>query len=158
MVYQYKIAGLFPVDAQTAGEELHRIYEDKGQLDPTDIVDESRPATAPLHTCFEWDDEVAAEKYRRVQAGKLVRSITVVQENKKREPVEVRAFVQSKETYTPIEVVVNSREQMLELLSAAMSELRAFERKYAALSQLAPVFEAIRRVSAREATDARPTI
>ena len=101
---------------------------------------------------------MAAEKYRRVQAGKLVRSITVVQENKKREPVEVRAFVQSKETYTPIEVVVNSREQMLELLSAAMSELRAFERKYAVLSQLSPVFEAIKRVSAREATDARPTI
>lgn len=158
MVYQFKLPGLYPVSAQTAGEELHRIYTDKGQLKPADVVAESRPESAPLHPCFEWDDEVAAEKYRRVQAGKLVRSITVVQENKKREPVEVRAFVQSRETYTPIEVVVNSREQMLELLRAAMSELRAFERKYAALSQLAPVFEAIKRVSAREETDARPTI
>lgn len=148
MVYQYKIAGLFPVDAQTAGEELHRIYEDKGQLDPADIVDESRPETAPLHTCFEWNDEVAAEKYRRVQAGKLVRSITVIHETPEYEHTEVRAFVKPMETYTPIEVVVNSKEQMAALLESALAELKAFERKYATLSELSPIFEEIKKLTA----------
>lgn len=147
MVYQYKIAGLFPVDAQTAGEELHRIYEDKGQLDPADIVDESRPATAPLHTCFEWDDEVAAEKYREVQAGNLIRSITVVHETPTHEPVEVRAFVKPLETYAPIEVVVNSEEQMSALLESALAELKAFEKKYATLSKLAPILDEIKKLT-----------
>lgn len=148
MVYQYKIAGLFPVDAQTAGEELHRIYEDKGQLEPADIVDESRPATAPLHTCFEWDDEVAAEKYREVQAGNLIRSITVVHETPTHEPVEVRAFVKPLETYAPIDVVVNSEEQMDALLKSALSELKSFEKKYATLSKLGPIFEEIKKLTA----------
>ena len=147
MVYQFKINGLYPVSAQTAGEELHRIYTDKGQLKPADIVDESRPESAPLHPCFEWDDEVAAEKYREVQAGNLIRSITVVHETPTHEPVEVRAFVKPLESYTPIEVVVNSEEQMTALLESALAELKAFEKKYATLSKLAPILEEIKKLT-----------
>lgn len=137
-----------PVDAQVAGEELRRIYQEKGRLDAPDIVNESRPEGAPLHPCFEWNDAVAAEKYRETQAQNIVRSVVVVHENQSNEPVEVRAFVNVQETYRPIEVVVNSEEQMKELLKSAFSELKSFEKKYAALSQLAPVFEAIQKLSA----------
>ena len=147
MVYQFKLPGLYPVSAQTAGEELHRIYTDKGQLKPADIVDESRPESAPLHPCFEWDDEVAAERYREVQAGTLIRSITVVHETPTHKPVEVRAFVKPLETYAPIEVVINSEEQMSALLRSALAELKAFEKKYATLKQLSPVFDAIEKIT-----------
>lgn len=71
MVYKWKIPGVIPVDAQTAGEELQRIYQEKGGLNPSDIVEESRHDSAPLHPCFEWDDETAAEKYRQTQAMQL---------------------------------------------------------------------------------------
>lgn len=148
MTYQWKLPSLMPVDAQVAGEELHRIYQEKGRLDAPDIVNESRPEGAPLHPCFEWNDAVAAEKYRETQAQNIVRSVVVVHENQNNEPVEVRAFVNVQETYRPIEVVVNSEEQMKELLKSAFSELKSFEKKYAALSQLAPVFEAIQKLSA----------
>ena len=148
LVYQFKLPGLYPVSAQTAGEELHRIYTDKGQLKPADIVDESRPESAPLHPCFEWDDEVAAEKYREVQAGNLIRSITVVHETPTHEPVEVRAFVKPLETYAPIEVVVNSKEQMDALMKSALAELKTFEKKYATLSKLSNIFEEIKKLTA----------
>ena len=148
MTYQWKLPGLMPVDAQTAGEELNRIYQEKGRLDAPDIVSESRPTSAPLHPCFEWDDEVAAEKYREVQAGNLIRSITVVHETPTHEPVEVRAFVKPLETYAPIEVVVNSEEQMAALLETALAELKAFEKKYATLSKLSSVFEEIKKLTA----------
>ena len=148
MVYQFKVPGLFPVSAQTAGEELRRIYENKGCLEPKDVVDKSRPEDAPLHDCFEWDDEAAAEKYRGVQAGQIIRSVVVVQEEEQRPPVEVRAFVNVQKTYRPIEVVVNSEEQMLELFNSALSELKAFERKYANLKQLSSVFEEINKLTA----------
>lgn len=147
MVYQFKLPNLYPVSAQTAGEELYRIYTDKGQLKPADVVDKSRPESAPLHPCFEWDDEVAAEKYREVQAGTLIRSITVVHETPTHEPVEVRAFVKPLETYAPIEVVINSEEQMSALLRSALAELKAFEKKYATLKQLSPVFDAIEKIT-----------
>ena len=147
MVYQFKLPGLYPVSAQKAGEELHRIYADRGQLKPADVVNESRPESAPLHPCFEWNDEVAAEKYREVQAGTLIRSITVVHETPTHEPVEVRAFVKPLETYAPIEVVVNSEEQMSALLESALAELKAFEKKYATLSKLYPIFEEIKKLT-----------
>ena len=148
MIYKWKIPGVIPVDAQTAGEELQRIYQEKGGLNPSDIVEESRHDSAPLHPCFEWDDETAAEKYRQTQAMQIVRSIITIQESDKKEPQEVRAFVHVQESYHPISVVVSSKKQMDELLASALSELKAFQRKYSVLVELSLVFEAIEKISA----------
>lgn len=49
MVYKWKMPGLYDIPAQAAGEELDRIYEEKGELQARDVVNESRPETAPLH-------------------------------------------------------------------------------------------------------------
>ena len=146
-VYKFKISGIYPVDAQTAGEELDRIYNKNGRLNPKDIVDESRPTEAPLHPCFEWDDAVAAEKYREVQASNLVRCIVTECETKEKEIVEVRAFPCVQQTYQPIEVVVKSEEKTTDLMQSAIEELKAFQRKYATLKQLSPVFEAIEKIT-----------
>ena len=147
MIYQWKLPGVIPVAAQAAGEELERIYEKHNGLSAKNIVDESRDEQAPLHPCFEWNDAAAAEKYREVQAQNIIRSIIAVRE-KGNEPLEVRAFVHVQESYRPISVVVNSEDQMGELLRAALSELNAFKRKYASLSSLQPVFEAINLIPA----------
>lgn len=146
MIYKWKLPGLIPVDAQVAGEELQRIYHEKGTLNPVDIVDESRDSAAPLHPCFEWDDVTAAEKYRQTQAQMIVRSIVTVKETPNREPVETRAFVSVRQEYKPIEVVTSSEEQMQELLRTALAELMAFRRKYSILSELAGIMRAIEEV------------
>lgn len=148
-VYRFKIPDLYPVDAQTAGEELERIYNSKGRLEPKDIVEESRPENAPLHPCFEWDDAVAAEKYREVQAGNLVRCIVTECETKEKEIVEVRAFPCVQQTYTPIEVVVNSEDKMDELLRNALSDLIVIKKKYKVLKELSSVFDEIDDVLAK---------
>ena len=148
MIYKWKLPVLIPVDAQTAGEELQRIYREKGALNPVDIVDESRDSAAPLHPCFEWDDETAAEKYRQTQAMQIVRSIITIQESDKKEPQEVRAFVHVQESYHPISVVVSSKKQMDELLASALLELKAFQRKYSVHVELSLVSEAIEKISA----------
>lgn len=147
MVFQWSIPGLFPVDAQTAGEELDRIYKKNGTLDPSDIVEESKSETAPLHDCFEWDDKVAADKYRIEQAGCLVRCIVTTMESKEKEPVKVRAFVHTKSNYTPIEVVVGKPEMMESLLKTAISELNSFQKKYSNLQELSGVFGEIQRLN-----------
>lgn len=147
MVFQWSIPGLFPVDAQTAGEELDRIYKKNGMLALSDIVEESKSETATLHDCFEWDDRVAAEKYRIEQAGCLVRCIVTVTDNKEKEPVKVRAFVHAESNYTPIEVVVNNPEMMDLLLKAAISELNSFQKKYSNLQELSGVFGEIQRIN-----------
>lgn len=146
MIYQWKLTGLYPVSAQTAGEELVRIYQKCGALTAAEIVNESREVSAPLHPCFEWNDAVAAEKYRETQAAEIVRAIVTVSEQNGQQR-EVRAFVSVEKSYQPITVVINSEEKMEELLSMALRELEAFQKKYETLLALKPVFAAIAKVS-----------
>jgi len=46
-----------------------------GILTPSAVVDEARPEDSPLHAAFEWDDSIAAEKYRLEQARRLLRQV-----------------------------------------------------------------------------------
>lgn len=147
MVYKWKIEGVVSADAQTAGEEFDRLYQENGRLLPQDVVDASRESNAPLHNCFEWDDAIAAEKYRCNQAADMIRLIVVHEEEQSVKPSNVRAFVHIRDSYNPISVVLNSEEQMNELLQSALRELSAFKAKYNSLSKLRPVFDAIEAVS-----------
>ena len=110
MVYQWKIP-IAPVSAQTAGEEFERLYKAKGRLAPEDVVDASREETAPLHCCFEWNDEIAAEKYRIGQAGNIIRALVTVEPEEPRAQ-ETRAFVHVRRDYHPLNVVVQDRDMV----------------------------------------------
>jgi hypothetical protein len=78
------------LDAKTALDALTQIESTTG-LTPENVVDASRAKDAPLHNCFEWDNEAAAEKYRLKQAGTLIRAVKVIIEDA--EPIEYRPFV-----------------------------------------------------------------
>lgn len=66
----------------TQVEALRAIAKrDGGLLRPQAVVDEARPEESPLHRCFEWNDQIAGEKYRLVQAQQLIRSFKVVHEH-----------------------------------------------------------------------------
>ena len=142
-MYQWKVPTI-PVSAQTAGEEFERIYEKNGKLDPEDVVDESREEKAPLHPCFEWNDVVAAEKYRVSQAGNMIRCLVKVEATANaEESVEVRAFVHVEQSYHPITVAIKNVDMCAELLAMAERDMEAFKRKYSTLKQLSQVMAAI---------------
>ena len=144
MTYQWKVPGIMPVDAQTAGNELQRIYERDGVIEPETVVAESQTPSAPLHSCFEWADEKAAHKHRITQAQNIIRAIVVVDEAKQ---PETRAFVNVQREYHPVSVVVRNPEKRVILLQNALNELRWFERKYNTLQELSNVFAAIEEVT-----------
>lgn len=143
MVYEWKMPGLYNVPAQVAGEELDRIYQDRGKLDAADVVDESRPEEAVLHPCFEWDDPKAAELYRQQQARNLINCIVTVVDTPKNKQVETRAFVHLEQSYHPLTVVVIDTEKLYQLKLSAFRELKAFRKKYQNVAELVPVFQAI---------------
>ena len=61
-------------DAAVIGPELLRLVQD-GCTTPQEVVDAARPEGSQLHLYFEWNDTVAAERYRQGQAIHMVRSI-----------------------------------------------------------------------------------
>ena len=145
-IYKWTTGSRVKADAQTVGEICEQL-EKNGGLTPKSLVDASRSEDAPLHNLFEWRDEIAAEKYRESQAGYLIRSIEVVTVGTS-EPV--RAFMpvvieqdSEKKSYINIERAMSSNDTRKQVLDRALSELRAFKRKYQNFKELASVFKAI---------------
>lgn len=146
MVYKWRIPGIVPVDAQTAGEELERIYKRDGIITPEKVLEDNTEMGTPLHDCFEWDDTTAAYKYRVKQAKEIIQTIVTVSDSAPQLPP-VRAFVSVSKDFHPIKTVIEDENMKQSLLSCALSELKAFERKYNTLCELSGVFQAIREVT-----------
>ena len=145
MVFKWKIP--MSVSADDAERELTRIYDETGSLDPQAVVDASRAEGAPLHGLFEWDDSVAAEKYRITQARFIIRNI--VKDEKTDGPsVTVRKFVHVDAGYMPIKAVMSNEELRKSLIESAFADMEAFRAKYRALSELAAVFDAMESIKA----------
>lgn len=117
------------VNAQTAGEELDRIRQEHGTLEPGTVVDESRPEAAPLHPAFEWDDPVAAEKYREHQASHLIKQVRVVVQPRDPQPVvHARADIPEGEYQPlPVEEYDPLRFELSEALGAVVQAHRLVE-------------------------------
>jgi hypothetical protein len=47
-------------------------------LQPIDVVNKAKFKTNPLHRFFEWDDGAAAQKFRLMQAGMLIKTVVKV--------------------------------------------------------------------------------
>lgn len=62
------------------GEIVRRKLESlahDGRLTPEEVVADAKDPKSPLHSYFDWDDDVAARKYRIAQARTLIRSVRV---------------------------------------------------------------------------------
>jgi hypothetical protein len=55
-------------------KELERLHSLHGTVNPQMLVDEARKPTSPLHPLFEWDDAVAGDKYRLIQAYNMIQA------------------------------------------------------------------------------------
>ena len=136
--YTWKAGACLSGDPQVVGEVCANLEKD-GKLTAANLVDVSRPQDAPLHAMFEWDDAVAAEAYREVQGGRIIRSVEVIPAGTS-EPT--RAFV-SVETvnegrnYISIEKALRAEDARSSLLIQARRDMDAFVRKYSHLKELA---------------------
>ena len=147
MIYKFKSGTRLKVSAQAAGE-LCAELEAQGKLTPHEVVEASRPEDAPLHDAFEWNDAIAAERYRETQAGYIIRSVEVVVEGTGKP---TRAFVsltvtENEREYREISHVLSIKSDRERLLLEARRELAVFKRKYEVLEELADVFAAIDRL------------
>lgn len=136
--------------------ELELIAKSRGGLIPAEVVKSASRKSSPLHKFFTWDDTEAARRYREEQAAFLIRRIKVEIQTSEQKTLTVRAFINVREPdadgcvslgergqYVPIQRVLDDDEMRRQMLSAAKRELAAFRAKYAILSELTKVFQAI---------------
>jgi len=51
--------------------------EKSGRITAHAVLDAARPASSPIHDCFDWNDSEAAEKWRLEQARELIRRVKI---------------------------------------------------------------------------------
>ena len=124
----------------------------KGILNPKDVVEFARNSDTALHQEFEWNDKIAGDAYRILQAREVIRTrVTVLTPDTK----PVRAYVSLPNDRKPnggyrrINDVLEKPAWREQLLQNAMADMRAFQTKYAVLKELANVFSAMQEVEAR---------
>jgi hypothetical protein len=140
MVYQWKNGSHISSNPQIAGEMCEAL-EAEGRLTAKDLLDANRPEDAPLHKEFEWNDGIAAEKYREQQARHIINCLVTV--HAESEPT--RSFFnieRSESTYQSVTTIIRQEDTREKLFAMALRELAAFEQKYASLKELAMVFQA----------------
>ena len=138
-------------DPKKVAEEIYSISGSEEEPTKAQIVEKARDETSELHDLFEWNDSVAAEKWREDQAGHILRTLKVTfvkndAPQEKREPIPVRLFYgnpQKKEGFVSIVRIMGNEELYAQLLERAKAELQSLRKKYAMLQELAPVFEMI---------------
>jgi hypothetical protein len=124
--------------------ELDRVQRDHGGiLYPKDVVEAARPKKSPLHDEFEWDNTVAAERWRMEQARHLIRVfVNVIEEGHS----ETRVYVALSSDrsggggYRATVNVLSNKGLREVMLSDALEDMRSFKAKYLAIKELAAVF------------------
>lgn len=163
--YKYKTGAIHRVPASIAGPICQKLH-DNNVLTPKNLVEEARPEDSPLHPEFDWDDTVAAEKWREEQARQVIKTIILYESDMQTEreitleeikdndiidtdnvfKSEDRAFVSTGERnhrYVPIAVALTNEEWKENLLKAAKRDMQAFVTKYHRLTELSNIINDI---------------
>ena len=141
----------YPVSAEVAAVEIDKIKDDlnKENIAPEYLLDASRAEKAPLHCCFEWNDSVAAEKYRVDQAKELIRAIRVeIIKDVDKTPVVIRPFINvsdgnDKGYFVSIKTALENKDYRINIFNNAAEDLKTFKARYGMYSELFEVCTAI---------------
>lgn len=134
-----------------------------GLIRPKDVVEFARDPDTELHSCFEWDNDKAGDKYRLWQARQIIRlTITIIPATNKSNRMFVSLQNDRAQTDGGYRMTVNVlknktlRRQMIE---EARLEIRRLEDKYGHLLELAQLFEkaAVRVRRSNRPSRSKPT-
>lgn len=139
------------VGAEVIGQEIEAVVFN-GVVDKAALVERARPASAPLHPCFEWNDKRAGELYRQFQARNIVNVVTVEVEGHAvgafpSVAVRVERDTPPRRENIRIENVLSDDELRAQKINEVLAKLIRLRNEYRTLNELAVVWNAIDKVN-----------
>lgn len=136
------------------GERVDLLQEQLGHAPSSaEVLEDARDENSPLHQMFNWENEDAAEKFRKIQASVLLSSLVVrveIMQGSKSQEIEmpVRVSVRGGEKGASkgrehIRDVLSNRELRDRMLEGAANELISLQRRYSYLTELSRVFHEV---------------
>lgn len=130
-------------NAEQVASEIESLGND---VTPTEILEKAKDDTTELHKCFEWEDSVAAEKWRLQQARMIVCHLVIKEDGEDAaDKPEIRIFHKTDRAdgYKSITFIMRDKTEYEKLLAQARKELRVFKQKYHNLSELEEILALI---------------
>lgn len=128
--YSWKSIG-FSANAQKVGEELENI-EDISNENVLKYAKDN--INSELYKCFEWDDTIASEKYRLIQATRIISSISFVIEEEPKRTQKIYYSIKSEEKeiskFKNIKDILEDDNEYYALCNKAKQELENCKSKY----------------------------
>ena len=152
-IVKYSWKSGFPtrgVKAHIVGDVLEDLRSaTDGCLTPQQVVDFARDTGSSLHPLFEWDDSVAAESYRREQAGAMMRAILIHYEVEPERFEVVRALqnvtIDSRRIYVPTIRALQDDDLRRQVIKSAYMELQGWTFRYRQYNELAGIITEVDR-------------
>jgi hypothetical protein len=135
------------VNPQTVGEELERLRGEHGKLTPELVLEAAKEEDSPLHAAFTWDDDAAGQKWRLIEARRLIVSVKVLN-SPAGKPTPAFVSVRTPEagrTYVPVAQAMSSEELRVRVLAEARQAIEALERRYAMYADLGDLFDNLKK-------------
>ena len=167
--YSWKSGYKYKTSADVVGKVLTEIEERDGSVTSKSFLEYSRPEDSETHDMFEWDDTIAAEKYRLAQSGRIINQLQIevvysgdssprdveVEVNRTERFKRVSAFVnvapktvKGSAVFTNTLSALRDKEKRVQVLKNALAELESFKARYESLEELSGVMDAIKDLKA----------
>lgn len=131
--------------------ELERIVTRGSGITARSLLNYARKKSSPLHDFFEWNDSIAAEKFRLSQAGHLLRKVVIEVEINNR-PTLIRAFhpievIEGRpKVYYPLNEILSDKEKRKQVVEYALNEMEGWTERYFNYKELRPIHRVYRKV------------
>lgn len=132
----------YKVTKQDVIDELKKLEQRDGVLMVSSVVEAARVENSALHGYFDWDDDRAAELWRREQARNLINHVKVTLLGKERDgfhSVIVSIKGENVRGYVSAEKVATNEELRVQVIEAALKEIKNWQSKYRDLQELSGV-------------------
>lgn len=127
----------------TIEKELRALHSRDGVLTCEAVLEAARPKNSPLHDYFTWEDSRAAERYRLIEAGRLIATVKIEYTPKKAaQVVYTPAFIptgtssEGRRQYYPVEEVTKNDFLREKALADARNEMENTRARYSHLVDL----------------------
>jgi hypothetical protein len=134
---------------------LMEVRTNRGALTPRTVFETAQDETHPLHEHprFEWDHDIAWERYNLIAAADIIRSVKVRFVRPTGEPGQVRQFCISSQldgelpgradrVYEPIENIAANPVARQVLLRAMQRDWATFKARYSAMNEFIELIQA----------------
>lgn len=132
------------IPADKVVEELEKISSDA--ITPEQVLNVARNENSILHNLFEWNDSVAAEKYRIIQAQQMLVKITYVEDENDTPKRYYHNVTYSSHEYHPVDFIYTHEDSYELLKKRAYDYLQSAISKYETVKEFQPVWDAIKKI------------